>query len=180
MQRETIRIETNSAGLANALLASRYAEKLVNVCGFEFDGRNVGVTHSRSGSLVEFLGQLVAAPAWVGVGLPPVGMDVEVLFSSIDGSYAKAHVLAHDGDRALYRFVESPRIGDYQAYKQHDEFRGLWMFRPIRTTEEVEAEKRAETIKGLADLMRGQPASASAVAAYLYDKGVRLTQGVEV
>lgn len=84
-------------------------------------------------------------PTWNGPedGLPPVGLEVEVLWSSIAKVYVTGKILAHDGDRAVFRFTTGERKGEYQADKPHSQYGAdLPNFRPIRTAEQLDAEER--------------------------------------
>lgn len=98
------------------------------------------VTRSQWQAAVDAL-KAEAAPAWVGVGLPPVGIDVEVLFDSLPIKYVGCKILAHDEDRAVYRFTTGPRKGEYGSDLAN--FIGgsrIDMFRPIRTPEQIAAD----------------------------------------
>jgi hypothetical protein len=66
-------------------------------------------------------------------------MTVEVLWSSTTGEYVAGKVLAHDEDRAVYRFTSGERKGEYQADGLR-EVQGHPTLRPIRTAEKLAAE----------------------------------------
>lgn len=83
-------------------------------------------------------------PTWNGPedGLPPVGCEIEVLWSSTKREYVTGKVLAHDEDRAVFRFTSGERKGEYQADKPHSQHGAdLPNFRPIRTAEQRAAEE---------------------------------------
>lgn len=85
----------------------------------------------------------LTAPTWNGPedGLPPVGLEVEVLWSSINEQYVTALILAHDEGRAVFRFTSGQRKGEYQAERISTYNAGaLSNFRPIRTAEQLAAE----------------------------------------
>lgn len=88
----------------------------------------------------------VAPFTWNGPedGLPPVGLEVEVLWSSIKGDYVTGKILAHDEGRAVFRFTSGNRKGEYQSDGVFFStgVDKLPTFRPIRTAEQLAAEKR--------------------------------------
>lgn len=106
------------------------------------------------------IGELIYRPKqdpkpWSGPedGLPPINERVEVLWSSITGKYVEGIILAHDEDRAVFRFVTGERKGEYQADKLHFSSGKLWPnFRPIKTPEQLAAEKRETAIREIMDV----------------------------
>lgn len=79
---------------------------------------------------------------WNGEGLPPIGIDAEVLFDSIPIKYVGCKVLAHDDGRAVYRFTTGPRKGEYGSDLIHfTSGSKIAMFRPVRTPEQIAAEE---------------------------------------
>lgn len=96
-----------------------------------------------------------SAPAWVGVGLPPIGIDVEVFaeyshprFDRFVGQ--RVHIVAHDvinGDPvAVFRM---PVDGDDTEQDYHAMVAGS--LRPIRTPEQIAAEVRQRAIEDLGE-----------------------------
>ncbi|MNY35313.1 hypothetical protein D3C86_1697120 [compost metagenome] len=84
--------------------------------------------------------------------MPPINERVEVLWSSITGQYVEGIILAHDEDRAVFRFVTGERKGEYQAEKLHFSSGKLWPnFRPIKTLEQLAAELRETAIREIMD-----------------------------
>lgn len=79
------------------------------------------------------------APAWVGIGLPPVGLECETLWSSTTGEYVPVRIIAHDEDRAVVRFIGGERKGEYDSDRQHNDY-CYPIFRPIKTAEQLAAE----------------------------------------
>lgn len=79
---------------------------------------------------------------WNGEGLPPEGVDIEVLWSSTTGEYVTAKVIGHDEGRAVYRFTSGERKGEYQAERAPGVYDFLPNIRPIRTAEQLAAEQR--------------------------------------
>jgi len=96
-----------------------------------------------------------AAPVWNGPedGLPPVGLEVEVLWSCIKGEYVTCKIMAHDEGHAVYRFTTGERKGEYQADKLYffNANPALSTFRPIRTAEQLAAEAREKWAEELFD-----------------------------
>lgn len=84
---------------------------------------------------------------WDGAGLPPVGTVCEALWSTGSGAatYATVKVLAHDEDRAVYRFLTLDRKGEYGSDTLHS-IQGFAAFRPIRTAEQIAADERRAAI----------------------------------
>ena len=104
-------------------------------------------------------------------GLPPINERVEVLWSSITGKYVEGIILAHDEDRAVFRFVTGERKGEYQADKLHFSSGKLWPnFRPIKTPEQLAAEKREAAIREVMDIAQ---VDCRVTAARLVDSGFK-------
>lgn len=107
-------------------------------------------------------------------GLPPVGLEVEVLWSSLKGEYVTGKVLAHDEGRAVYRFTSGERKGEYQAdgcFFSMDR-PPLPICRPIRTPEQIKAEQREKAVAKLAAVIRDSGwKSPEILAAYLDSQG---------
>lgn len=101
-------------------------------------------------------------PQWDGTGLPPVGAECEALRL---GTWIKCKVFAHRFGRALFDFDGGWGDSDEPA-----------RFRPIKTAEQLEAEKRAaevERMAGACTAGRLVPAIRRKVCENLYDAGVR-------
>lgn len=114
---------------------------------------------------------------WNGEGLPPVGLEVEVLWSSVSKSYVTGYILAHDEGRAVFRFTSGERKGEYQADKPH--FSSDYLlpnFRPIRTAEQIAAEKREGAIRKMEQASGSHVGSAitRVICERLYDAGARM------
>ena len=122
---------------------------------------------------------IAPAPTWNGPedGLPPIGLEVEVLWSSTKREYVTGKILAHDEDRALFRFTSGDRKGEYQADKPHSQHGSdLPNFRPIRTAEQLATEEREQQIDRLLAALhstRGSQIDYQLMAA-LYDAGARM------
>ena len=85
------------------------------------------------------------AEPWTGDGLPPVGSDCEVLWTDSTLAYRPVHVVAHDGDRAVFRFTSGADKGQYAADKQ-GLCVGAPVFRPMRSAEELEREAKLDDL----------------------------------
>jgi hypothetical protein len=111
--------------------------------------------------------------AWTGAGLPPVGTACERAWSGEEESYQRVKVLAHDGDLAIFRWVDGPRAGELQDDRQ-DIIQDIPIFRPIRTPEQIAAEERAQAIEKMWSIY-WQPHATSAKQALglLWDAGLR-------
>lgn len=82
-------------------------------------------------------------PTWNGPedGLPPVGLEVEVLWNLHPREYVSCKVLAHDEGRAVFRFTSGKRKGEYQSDLLYFSAGNKTPnFRPIRTAEQLAAE----------------------------------------
>lgn len=122
--------------------------------------------------------QRLGAPIWNGPedGLPPIGLEIEVLWSSTCGTYVKGKVIAHDEERAVFRFTSGEREGEYQA-ERNTTFNGgaLPNFRPIRTAEQLAAEERERQCLALAKATGLTPgASRVKTGIALYEAGARM------
>lgn len=115
---------------------------------------------------------------WTGEGLPPVGIDAEVLFDSQPKKYVGCKILAHDEGRAVYRFTTGSRKGEYGSDLIHfTSGNKIPMFRPIRTPEQIAAEVREKDCKEMLAIIKASPWGMTAgpheVIALLYDAGYR-------
>lgn len=113
---------------------------------------------------------------WNGEGLPPVGCECEVLWTSATGEYARAVVVGydHDNEYAVYRLVGGERCGEYESFRAGD-IQGYPCFRPTRTPEQFAAEERekaCEEMLRIAKSRRSDPDVYEAIAT-LYDAGYR-------
>lgn len=118
------------------------------------------------------------SPAWRGPedGLPPVGMELEVLYNSTPEIYVTCKVLAHDNDRAVYRFTGGPRKGEYQSDRQwFDADAKRVMFRHIPTAEQIAMEERDREVNKMADIA-APLVNRYFIAERLYDAGYRLPE----
>lgn len=114
-----------------------------------------------------------SAPAWVGVGLPPVGLECEMLWSTTTtGEYVRVRILAHDEDRAVVRFTEGERKGEYDSDRQHHDY-GYPIFRPIKTAEQIAAEEREAAVKEMQVVVNSKPVAYMNGLYALYDAGYR-------
>lgn len=134
---------------------------------------------SKDRARVEFYpdSSLIQKP-WNGEGLPPVGLDVEVLWSSANNTYVTGKVLAHDEDRAVFRFTSGERKGDYQSDTCHFSVgvNQLPNFRPIRTPEQIaKAERRKDCDKMHGMYLDLPESNISDFVEALYDAGYRKT-----
>jgi hypothetical protein len=112
-----------------------------------------------------------SVPAWAGAGLPPVGTVCERAWSGEEESYQRVKVLAHDGDLAIFRWVDGPRAGELQDDRQ-DVVQGIPIFRPIRTPEQIAAEEREAAI-GDIELLIMHGDTDEEIARILYGAGYR-------
>ncbi|HCK4353414.1 TPA: hypothetical protein N0G50_004203 [Pseudomonas aeruginosa] len=111
---------------------------------------------------------------WDGQGLPPVGIEAEVIWDSTDVAYYRVKILAHDEDRVVFRWCEGESKGQYGSYDVLN-FGILPTFRPLRTPEQIAAEERRKSILHLANLLidsRGQCNEYSQAEA-IFDAGYR-------
>ncbi|ENC9802804.1 hypothetical protein ABLG07_005180 [Pseudomonas aeruginosa] len=84
--------------------------------------------------------------AWDGQGLPPVGIEAEVIWDSTDFAYYRAKILAHDEDRVVFRWCEGDSKGQYGSCAVLN-FGILPTFRPLRPPEQIAAEEREKAIE---------------------------------
>lgn len=118
---------------------------------------------------------------WGGEGLPPVGVDFEVLWSSTCKTYVTAKAVGHEEDgRVVYRITSGERAGEYQAERPHSyETDTVPNFRPIKTAEQLAAAQReAEITRFAEDITAGRSPLGSfehskVVATWLYDNDYR-------
>jgi len=81
---------------------------------------------------------VIRSSEWNGEGLPPVGLTVEVLWSSQERTYVTGKVLAHDEGQAVFRFTSGQRKGEIQAERVSTYNNGeLSNFRPMCTAEQL-------------------------------------------
>jgi hypothetical protein len=135
---------------------------------------NEAVTRAEWQAAVDAL-KAGSAPAWVGLGLPPIGIDVEVLadyshprFDRFIGQ--QVHIVAHDvinGDPvSVFRM---PVDGDDTEQDYHAMVAGS--FRPIRTPEQIAAEELGRIEAWLDSNIE----ELGSVAAKLHASGFRVT-----
>lgn len=79
-----------------------------------------------------------SAPAWVGIGLPPVGAVCEYLEDG-NGDWEKVEIVAID-KRLDYKFAV------FHGDKGYSGDRRIELFRPIRTPEQIVADRRLQDI----------------------------------
>ncbi|MBG6848553.1 hypothetical protein [Pseudomonas aeruginosa] len=94
--------------------------------------------------------------AWDGQGLPPVGIEAEVIWDGADIAYFRAKILAHDEDRVVFRWCEGESKGQYGSYAVLN-FGILPTFRPLRTPEQSAAEEREKAVGDMAMSIQGVP-----------------------
>ncbi|MGF7197554.1 hypothetical protein FHW81_002679 [Pseudomonas sp. RC10-4-2] len=111
---------------------------------------------------------------WDGQGLPPLGIEAEVIWDSTDVAYYRAKILAHDEDRVVFRWCEGESKGQYGSYAVLN-FGILPTFRPLRTPEQSAAEEREKAINQMiSDAGYVDPKIGTFVAMRnLYDAGYR-------
>lgn len=107
---------------------------------------------------------------WTGKGAPPAGAVCERRFPEVDGSSWRQVTILLIGDQKIFYRDEA---GDEWANRPDD-----IEFRPIRTPEQIAAEKRIEEINEMAELsLYGHYAftlaQAKIACAVLHDKGYR-------
>lgn len=104
--------------------------------------------------------QRPTTPSWSGEGLPPVGIDIEVLHELY--GWIGARVVGQDGEAAIVRTNDG-----YAGVFQHQ-------IRPLRTPEQIEADEREAAID---EMLAATPAPGSdislRVCEKLYDAGYR-------
>lgn len=121
----------------------------------EFDGNPTSAVFEAGWQAAVDALKAESSPAWVGVGLPPIGIDVEVLseyshprFDRFIGQ--QVHIVAHDvinGDPvAVFRM---PIDGDDAEQDYHAMV--AKSFRPIRTPEQIAADERERQVKSMLD-----------------------------
>ncbi|HFH3937392.1 hypothetical protein LZL25_10850 [Pseudomonas aeruginosa] len=109
--------------------------------------------------------------AWDGQGLPPVGIEAEVIWDGADIAYFRAKILAHDEDRVVFRWCEGESKGQYGSYAVL-KFGSLPAFRPLRTPEQIAAEEREKAVGDMAMSIQGVPYQYPTLYA-LFDAGYR-------
>lgn len=113
---------------------------------------------------------------WDGKGLPPVGVPIEAKHKNAQPDWARPGfyetVIVAIGKQLV--IFEADGNGSEKVGKLSD-----YIFRPIRTTEQIAAEERAATIKtiladaGVTDSAWNDDPEAEVWAAALYDAGYR-------
>lgn len=99
-------------------------------------------------------------PSWSGEGLPPVGVDIEVLHELY--GWIGARVVGQDGEAAIVRTNDG-----YAGAFQHQ-------MRPIRTPEQIAADERERFAQELVAVMgKGDGPNALYQARRMYDLGYR-------
>ena len=99
-------------------------------------------------------------PSWSGEGLPPVGVDIEVLHELY--GWIGARVVGQDGEAAIVR--------------TNDGYAGVFphQMRPIRTPEQIAADERERFAQELVTAMgKGGGPNALYQARRMYDLGYR-------
>ncbi|MCK2123860.1 hypothetical protein [Pseudomonas sp. PNPG3] len=111
--------------------------------------------------------RVTGAPAWVGVGLPPVGTVCEVQdWANGDTPlWRETKILAHHLGFAIESSTQDGEDMEVSARPAGD-------FRPIRTPEQIAEEERAAAIKEMRDTLQGGRTGTD-WATYLYDAGYR-------
>ncbi|HBP1684324.1 hypothetical protein [Pseudomonas aeruginosa] len=116
---------------------------------------------------------------WGGQGLPPVGIEAEVIWDSTDVAYYRAKILAHDEDRVVFRWCEGESKGQYGSYAVMN-FGILPTFRPPCTPEQIAADEREKAVQEMLALDeyphgqdRGGMMSRADFCRVLYDAGYR-------
>ena len=119
---------------------------------------NVGLADSAAYKPIQV--EIQADPEWAGEGLPPVGAACE--FASYHGGdpvWKECKVIAHDDGFAVIAYK-----GNYSGQSNNH-------LRPIRTSEQIAAEKRDAAIK---EMQRLVGSCNTFPFAELYDYGYRL------
>ena len=112
-------------------------------------------------------------PQWNGEGLPPVGVVCEVMSTTASGEWLEAMIVAHDGDKAVYRLYDGSYGGDLEFFEGNP---ARTLFRPIRTPEQIAAEERENELNRMvATVSMLDKGWARKVCAGLYDAGYRMT-----
>ena len=96
-----------------------------------------------------------ATPSWSGEGLPPAGVDIEVLHELY--GWIGARVVGQDGEAAIVR--------------TNDGYAGVFphQMRPIRTPEQIAADERDAAIKEMTANYAKDYGVLAGWAAYVYD-----------
>lgn len=86
---------------------------------------------------------------WNGEGLPPVGTVCEALWNEASKTYYKTTVFGvNEHGQPIHRWEEGPEKFEYQASPLKSVI-GSPVFRPIRTPEQIEAERRELVVNEL-------------------------------
>lgn len=117
---------------------------------------------------------------WDGEGLPPVGVDCEVLWSTTTREYVTCRVVGHDEWSAVYRLTSGERKGGYESGRdevypiQGDPDGALPNFRPIKTAEQLAAEQREAEVGRIRNVINDALSVAGDPAVALHNLGVRV------
>lgn len=105
------------------------------------------------------IAQLVERPAeWSGEGLPPAGIDIEVMHGTY--GWIGARVVGRDGEAAIVRTNDG-----YAGVYSHE-------FRAIRTPEQIAAGEREKAVEAMIVIAMAKPDWRGTCEA-LYDAGYR-------
>ncbi|ALX94856.1 hypothetical protein AV650_15430 [Serratia fonticola] len=89
---------------------------------------------------------------WNGEGLPPVGTVCEAIFNEASKTYYKTKVFGvNEHGQPIHRWEEGSKKFEYQASPLKSVI-GSPVFRPIRTPEQIEAERRERIKKQMFDV----------------------------
>lgn len=112
----------------------------------------------------------VSAPAWVGVGLPPVGLEVEFFE---DGQWVPVRVMYMSEHTVLLKHLHDETGDPEGAYTPHDA-----QFRPVRTAEQLAAKVRSNACDEIYEVLcsAAREGNRSDMAEALYDAGYRKVQ----
>lgn len=146
----------------------KIACKELMVCSTQTNGSKV---------VAELREVTMAQMPWKGEGLPPVGIDAEVLFDSSPQNYVGCKILAHDEERAVYRFTTGPRKGEYGSDLVYfTSGTKIPMFRVARTPEQIAAEEKGRAVTSMLNIVTSSTLKGCGVSAQLealYDAGLR-------
>lgn len=154
-------IHTDSSDMYNRL------EHRMRTRGSEFIGGTdfmcVSVSRSSSGIKAELEEFTRAHASWCGEGVPPVGFEFEWRYGDSDWKTGEALYIG-----PIYIILKTSHGGE-----QHYYVRGM-EFRPIRTPEQIAAEKRDKEINAIAEILT-HDGTFYQDAERLYDAGYRQT-----
>jgi hypothetical protein len=119
---------------------------------------------------------------WNGEGLPPVGTVCEALWNEASKTYYKTTVFGvNEHGQPIHRWEEGPEKFEYQASPLKSVI-GSPVFRPIRTPEQIEAERRERIVDRLYEVsISNAPTMANSGLYAIYD-AIRagLIEGVKI